>query len=52
VDRRLAVLKLLIPVLGARGATEAARHGAFLFAERCVSEVEIIEVLADAGDSR
>jgi len=46
------VLKLLIPVLGARGATEAARHGAFLFAERCVSEVEIIEVLDDVAQCR
>lgn len=46
------MLKLLIPVLGARGATEAARHGAFLFAERCVSEVEIIEVLDDVAQGR
>lgn len=46
------MLKLLIPVLGARAATEAARHGAFLFAERCVSEVEIIEVLDDVALSR
>ena len=48
----VGVLKLLIPVLGARGATEAARHGAFLFAERCVSEVEIIEVLDDVAKGR
>ncbi|WP_233886856.1 universal stress protein [Paraburkholderia flagellata] len=46
------MLKLLIPVLGAKGATEAARHGAFLFAERCVSEVEIIEVLDDVAQGR
>ena len=46
------MLKLLIPVLGAKGATEAARHGAFLFAERCVSEVEIVEVLDDVTLSR
>ena len=46
------MLKLLIPVLGAKGATEAARHGAFLFAERCVSEVEIIEVLDDVALGR
>jgi len=38
------VLKLLIPVLGAKGA--------FLFAERCVSEVEIVEVLDDVTLSR
>ncbi|CAD6559109.1 hypothetical protein LMG27952_06798 [Paraburkholderia hiiakae] len=52
MDWRLGVLKLLIPVLGARGATEAARHGAFLYAERCVSEVEIIEVLDDVTQGR
>ncbi|HTR10172.1 MAG TPA: universal stress protein [Paraburkholderia sp.] len=46
------MLKLLIPVLGARGATEAARHGAFLFSERCVSEVEIVEVLDDVAQGR
>lgn len=46
------MLKLLIPVLGAKGATEAARHGAFLFAERCVSEVEIIEVFDDVAQGR
>lgn len=46
------MLKLLIPVLGARGAIEAARHGAFLYAERCVSEVEIIEVLDDMAQGR
>ncbi len=27
------------------GALQAARHAAFLYAERCVSEVEILEVL-------
>lgn len=46
------MLKLLIPVLGAKGATEAARHGALLFAERCVAEVEIVEVLDDVALSR
>lgn len=46
------MLKVLIPVLGTQGATEAARHGAFMFAERCVSNVEIIEVLDDATGSR
>lgn len=46
------MLKLLIPVLGNQGATEAARHSAFMYAERCVSEIEIIEVLDDAAGSR
>lgn len=46
------MLKLLIPVLGAKGATEAARHGAFLFAEKCVSEVEVIEVLDELAQGR
>nr|WP_274389515.1 universal stress protein [Paraburkholderia tagetis] len=45
-------MKLLIPVLGAKGATEAARHGAFLFAEKCVSEIEVIEVLDDLAQGR
>lgn len=46
------VLKLLIPIIDRRGAQEAARHGAFLFAERCVSAVEIVEVLDDFGRDR
>lgn len=46
------MLKLLIPILDRNGATEAARHGAFLFAERCVSEVEIVEVLDEVGHDR
>ncbi|NUX52612.1 universal stress protein [Paraburkholderia youngii] len=46
------MLKLLIPVLGDKEATEAARHGAFLFAENCVSEVEVIEVLDDLAQGR
>lgn len=49
---RFHVLKLLIPILDRDGAPEAARHGAFLFAEHCVSEVEIVEVLDDVGDDR
>ncbi|WP_306439158.1 universal stress protein [Pandoraea communis] len=51
-NRRSIVLRLLIPVLGTQGATEAARHGAFMFTERCVSDVEIIEVLDDVTHSR
>ncbi|WP_322014310.1 universal stress protein [Paraburkholderia sp. J12] len=46
------MLKLLIPILDRNGALEAARHGAFLFAERCVSEVEIVEVLGEVGHDR
>lgn len=46
------VLKLMIPVFCYGGAPEAARHAAFLFAERCVSEVELIEVLEDAEQGR
>jgi nucleotide-binding universal stress UspA family protein len=46
------VLKLLIPIFDERGALEAARHGAFLFAERCVSEIEVVEVLDDVEYDR
>ncbi|WP_240655988.1 universal stress protein [Paraburkholderia phosphatilytica] len=49
---RLTVLKLLIPIVSRKGALEAARHGAFLFAEHCVSAVEIVEVLEEVGHSR
>ena len=48
----MRVLKLLIPVFGGRGALEAARYGAFLFAEHCVSEVEVVEVLDDVEYDR
>lgn len=41
------MLKLLIPIVDEHGALEAARHGAFLFAEQCVSEVEVVEVIDD-----
>lgn len=41
----MRVLKLLIPIFDRRGALEAARHCAVLFAEHCVSEVEVVEVL-------
>ncbi|WP_233872356.1 universal stress protein [Paraburkholderia adhaesiva] len=46
------MLKLLIPIIDRNGALEAAHHGAFLFAERCVSEVEIVEVLDEMGRDR
>jgi nucleotide-binding universal stress UspA family protein len=39
------MLRLLIPVIHHDGALQAARHAAFLFAERCVSDVELVEVL-------
>jgi nucleotide-binding universal stress UspA family protein len=42
----------MIPILCRGGAPEAARHAAFLFAERCVSEVELIEVLDEADQGR
>ena len=44
------MLKLLIPVLCRAGALEAVRHAAFLFAEKRVAQVELIEVLEDVGD--
>ena len=46
------MLKVIIPILCRCGAPEAARHAAFLFAERCVSEVELIEVLEAADQGR
>ncbi|PPK42022.1 nucleotide-binding universal stress UspA family protein [Trinickia symbiotica] len=42
----------MIPILCREGAPQAARHAAFLFAERCVSEVELIEVLEQADQGR
>jgi hypothetical protein len=39
------MLRVLIPVINKEGALQAARHAAFLFAEHCVSEVELMEVL-------
>ncbi len=46
------MLRLLIPVVGHVAALQAARHAAFLFAERCISEVELLEVLDDLGEGR
>ena len=40
-----SVLKLLIPVIDRHGAAEAARHSAFLFAERGMVEVEVVETI-------
>jgi nucleotide-binding universal stress UspA family protein len=39
------MLRVLIPVINKDGALQAARHAVFLFAEHCVSEVELMEVL-------
>jgi hypothetical protein len=46
------VLKLLIPVIDRHGAAEAARHSAFLFAERGMVEVEIVETVQAASTDR
>ena len=48
----MKLLKPLISVLCKAGTLEAARHAAFLFAEKCVGQVELIEVLDDVGDGR
>ncbi len=50
--RKVCCAEIADPVLGAEEATEAARHGAFLFAERRMSEVEVIEVRSDALQKR
>jgi nucleotide-binding universal stress UspA family protein len=42
----------MIPILCREGAPQAARHAVFLFAERCVSEVELIEVLEQPDQGR
>lgn len=46
------MLKLLIPVLSEAGAPQGARHAAFLFAEKCVARVELVEVLEEVGEGR
>jgi Universal stress protein family len=46
------MLRVLIPVINKEGALQAARHAAFLFAEHCVSEVELIEVLEPPEQGR
>jgi len=38
------MLKLLVPVLGSASAAEAARYAALLFAEECVSDVEVLQI--------
>jgi nucleotide-binding universal stress UspA family protein len=46
------MLRVLIPVTNKNGALQAARHAAFLYAEQCVSEVELVEVLEAFEDDR
>jgi nucleotide-binding universal stress UspA family protein len=46
------MLRLLIPVVDRQGAPQAARHAAFLFLERCVSEIELLEVLEPSEKGR
>ena len=46
------MLRLLIPLVENSGAPLAARHAAFLFSERCVAEVELLEVQASADYGR
>ena len=49
---RASVLRISIPIFDPHGAEKAARHSAFLFARRCVAEVEIVEVLEDVTIER
>ncbi|MGH8780532.1 universal stress protein [Paraburkholderia sp.] len=46
------MLRLLIPIVDREGAVLAARHAAFLFLERCVAEVELLEVLEPVDEGR
>jgi nucleotide-binding universal stress UspA family protein len=46
------MLRVLIPVINKDGAIQAARHAVFLFAEHCVSEVELVEVLEPLDQGR
>jgi nucleotide-binding universal stress UspA family protein len=46
------MLRVLIPVIDKDGALQAARHAVFLFAEHCVSEVELVEVLEPPDQGR
>jgi nucleotide-binding universal stress UspA family protein len=47
-----SMLRLLIPVVDQKGALQAARYAAFLFLEKCVSEVELLEVLEPIDEGR
>lgn len=46
------MLRMLIPVLDHAGAAEAARFAAFMYLERCVTEVELLEVLEPVDQGR
>jgi hypothetical protein len=46
------MLRMLIPVLDHAGAAEAARFAAFMYLERCVAEVELLEVLEPVDQGR
>ncbi|ASL46111.1 hypothetical protein bAD24_III01855 [Burkholderia sp. AD24] len=46
------MIRMLIPVLDNGGAVEAARYAAFLFLERGVTEVELLEVLEPVDQGR
>ncbi|MGF6921053.1 hypothetical protein OKW41_006490 [Paraburkholderia sp. UCT70] len=46
------MIRMLIPVLGKSGVAEAARFATFMFLERCVTEVELLEVLEPVDQGR
>ncbi len=46
------MLKLLVPVGHSPRALQAVRHAAFLYSERCVSEVVLLNVQPPLGGSR
>jgi len=46
------MIRMLIPVLDHGGAIEAARYAAFMFLERGVTEVELLEVLEPVDQGR
>ena len=46
------MVRMLIPLLDKGGVVEAARFAAFMFLERCVTEVELLEVLEPVDQGR
>ncbi|MGF6777403.1 universal stress protein [Paraburkholderia sp. GAS334] len=46
------MFRMLIPVLDHDGAAEAARFAAFMYLERCVTEVELLEILEPVDQGR
>ena len=46
------MIRMLIPVLDQGGAIEAARYAAFMYLERGVTEVELLEVLEPVDQGR